>query len=295
MPDLAGIFPPIPTPFHADQSIAFDSLIGNLERLHQTPISGAVIGGSNGEFVLLDHDERVQVVQKAREAIPADKLLIAGSGTESTSSTIDLSLQMKAAGADALLIVTPSYYTNLMTANAFVHHYQRVAEEVKHPIMLYNVPANTRINLPLEAIEELASHPSIVGIKDSGGDIVRMASIVSRTPSGFQLLAGSASFFLPALSVGAVGCISALANLAPHKLVTILEEYTRGATQAAQAHQQEILAANAAVTALYGVPGLKAALDMQGYVGGAVREPLLPLSDEDRKNLRTILEEADIL
>jgi 4-hydroxy-2-oxoglutarate aldolase len=295
LPEFNAIFPPIPTPFNADHSIDYDGLIGNLELLNQTPVGGVVVGGSNGEFVLLDLDERVLVVQRAREAIPSDKLLIAGSGTESTGSTIELSLRMKDAGADALLIVTPSYYTNLMTVTAFVNHYQRVAEAVQHPILLYNVPANTRLNLQIEAVEELAKHPSIRGLKDSGGDIVRLASIVRRTPDEFQLLAGSASFFLPALSVGAVGCISALANLAPQRLVAIMEAFAAGNTEGAQLLQRNLLEANAAVTAIYGVPGLKAALDMMGYSGGAVREPLQPISDDDRQKLKIILEEADIL
>lgn len=263
--------------------------------MNQTGIRGYVVGGSNGEFVLLSHDERVDLVQSAREAIPSDRTLIAGSGTESTHSTIELSHRMKDAGADALIIVTPRYYANLMTAEAFVKYYQRVAEEVQHPILLYNVPANTRINLPLEAIEELAKHPMIMGIKDSGGDIVRIASIVERTAPDFQVLAGSASFFLPALAVGAVGCVSALANIAPQRLIDIMESYLAGAVDTAQSIQRSILDANAAVTAGYGVPGLKAALDMIGLYGGPVREPLRPLTDEGRQDLERVLKEAGIL
>jgi 4-hydroxy-2-oxoglutarate aldolase len=170
-----------------------------------------------------------------------------------------------------------------------------VAEEVQHPILLYNVPANTRINLPLEAIEELAKHPMIMGIKDSGGDIVRIASIVERTAPDFQVLAGSASFFLPALAVGAVGCVSALANIAPQRLIDIMESYLAGAVDTAQSIQRSILDANAAVTAGYGVPGLKAALDMIGLYGGPVREPLRPLTDEGRQDLERVLKEAGIL
>jgi hypothetical protein len=163
------------------------------------------VGGSNGEFVYLSVEERLEVVRAARAAIPRDRLLIAGSGMESTRQTIALSEGMAAAGADAVIVVTPSYYRGRMDALAYERHYRQVSQASAVPVLLYSVPANTGIELPAPAVIRLAAEPNIVGIKDSGGNISRIAGLVSDSPDGFQVLAGSASFFLAALTVGAVG------------------------------------------------------------------------------------------
>lgn len=294
-PDLAGVFPPIPTSFGEDESLALDALQQNLERWNREPLDGYVVGGSNGEFVLLNDEERVEVVGAAREVIPEDRLLIAGAGAQSTARTIALAQRMAEVGADALLVVTPNYYRGLMTAGVLVEHYQAVAEAAPVPLLLYNVPANTGLNIPLEAIVELAAHPMVIGTKDSSGDITRLAETVERTPEDFAVLAGSGGFLLPALAVGAVGVVAALANIAARPLADLIACFEAGKRDRARAIQARLLAPNRMLTAQYGVPGLKAALDMLGYYGGPVRGPLLPLAAEARQRLRDILLAADLL
>lgn len=291
---LTGVFPPIPTPFNSDGDIDFDRLQSNFERWNQQPLSGYVVGGSNGEFVSLTIKERVEMIRKSRAAIPADRLLIAGSGMESTRATLDLTDKMAQVGADAAIVVTPSYYKNMMTADALESHYRQVADASAVPIILYSVPANTGIDLPVEAVIGLADHPNVLGIKDSGGNVAKIGLMVHETPERFQVLAGSAGFMLGALAVGAVGVVAALANIAGGKLYELLEYFRAGKIPEASVIQKSLIEVNSAVTARFGVPGLKVAMDMLGFYGGPARAPLLSLTDEEKESLRQIVEKAKL-
>ena len=292
---LAGIFPPIPTPFQHDESLALEALRLNLCRWNQEPLFGYVVGGSNGEFVYLTPDERIKIVETAREEIPYGRLLIAGAAAESTGETIRITARMAEAGADAAIVVTPSYFKGQMTASVLEAHFGDVADASPIPVVLYSVPANTNIDLPASAIVPLAHHPNIIGLKDSGGDVAKLGTIIRDAPPGFQVLAGSASFLLGALAVGAVGAVSALANIAAGRLAELMEAYRRGDAEAARSLQLSLIEANRGVTSRFGVAGLKAAMDMLGYAGGPVRRPLRPLGEEDRQALRAVLIEAGLL
>ncbi len=196
---LAGIFPPIPTPFQADGEIDFAALERNLTRWNAQPLAGYVVGGSNGEFVFMTPDERVQVVHAVQELVPEDRLLIAGAAAESSRETIDITRRMAEAGAELAIVVTPHYFKNQMTAEALEHHYRLVADASPIPIILYSVPANTGIDLPVETVARLAEHPNVLGLKESGGDVTKIARMVRATGASFQILAGSAGFFLGSL------------------------------------------------------------------------------------------------
>ena len=293
---LSGIFPPIPTPFKADEEIAFDRLQFNLERWNKEPLSGHVVGGSNGEFVFLTLDERVEVVRHARQVVPRERLVIAGSGMESARQTIDLTRRMAQAGADVALIVTPNYYKACMSVAALIHYYRQVAEASPLPVMIYNVPANTGLDMPAQAVINLAQHPNIIGLKDSGGDVTKIGLMAHETrDADFQIVAGLAGFLLGALSVGAVGCVPALGNIAGARLAELLKAFQRGDVDTARAIQRPLIEANTAVTSRFGVPGLKAAMDLLGYYGGPVRSPLMPLSNEEQETLRRTLIKSGLL
>ena len=293
--NLAGIFPPIPTPFTDKGGIAFDQLSTNLSRWNEWPLGGYVVGGSNGEFVSQTFEERVAVVQAVRKEIPADHLLIAGAGMHSTQETVDLTHAMAAVGADIVLIVTPSYYKSRMDLRALRSHYHALAEASTVPVVLYNVPANTGLDMSADMVLELAQHPKIVGIKDSSGNMVKMGSVVHAAPEGFQVLAGSGSFFLPALAIGAVGLIAALVNIAAVDLARIQKLFCDGQISEARNLQLKLIETNSAVTSRFGVAGLKAALDLLGFYGGPVRPPLQPLLADELDELGTILERAGLL
>lgn len=292
---LAGIYPPITTPFNDDGALALAHLESNIERLNREPLAGYVVGGSNGEFVLLSVEERVEVVRTVCQVKSLGRLVIAGAGQESARETIGLARQMAAAGADLAIVVTPGYYKSKMTSSALQGFYTQVADASPIPVLIYNVPANTGIDMPAEAIIYLARHPNIVGMKDSSGNLAKMAFALREAPAGFQMLAGSAGFLLPALSVGAVGVVPALGNFAAAVLKDMMDRFQQGDTKGAKEIQLRVVEPNTAVTTRFGVPGLKAALDLLGYYGGPVRSPLQPLTDEERRTLSEILRRAGIL
>lgn len=291
---LGGVFPPIPTPFGADGEVAYDALTANLERWNMYDLAGYVVLGTNGEAVYLTPEEKVRILETARRAIPPGKLLIAGTGLESTRATIALTCQAADAGADAALVVTPHYYGGKMTPDALVRHFHAIADASPIPILIYNVPGNTHVDMDATAIARAAQHPNLVGIKDTSGNIVKLGDIVRLTPPGFQALAGSAGFFFAALALGAVGGVLALANIAPQQSIDLYRLFKAGRWDEAAELQRRMIPVNAAVTARFGIAGLKAALDLLGYYGGPVRPPLLDLPDSDRLTLCAILAEGGI-
>jgi 4-hydroxy-2-oxoglutarate aldolase len=289
-----GVYPPIPTPF-VDGEIAHDKLAENLAWWNQTDLAGYVVLGSNGETVYLSEAERAEVLSTARRAIPRDKLLIAGTGAESTRATIERTKAAAEAGADAALVLTPCYYKGQMTAEALRRHYFALADASPIPILIYNVPKFTGLDLSAETILELAQHPNIAGIKDSGGNVTKLGAVIGAAPDHFEVLAGSGGFFYPALVLGAVGGVLALANVAPDQCCQIYQATREGQHGQAQELQLRMIPLNAAVTARFGIPGLKAALDLLGYYGGEPRSPLSPLNSDQVEEIRRILKEAGLL
>lgn len=292
--DLRGVFTPIATPFEGDESLALKELRGNLARWNETPLSGYVVLGSNGEFRMLDEGERLTVLRAAREEIPQSKLMIAGTGEESTRQTIMRTRQAADIGADAAIIVNPSYYKGMMTPSVLARHYLVIAEASPIPIMLYNMPLATGIDMSRDTIIECSRHPNIVGMKDTSGNMPKMGEIINNVSEGFAVLAGSMSFFLPALAIGAVGGILALGNIAPAECMELYELATAGELDQARALHRRLLPVNQAITARWGLGGLKAALEMRGWYGGPPRSPLVPLGDAGRAELTAIIRGAGL-
>jgi len=201
-----GVFPPIPTPF-VDGEVAHDKLSENIVKWNQTGPAGYVVLGSNGENIYLSEAEKRAVIVTAREAIPSNKLLIVGTGRESTKLTIESTWTAADLGADGVLIVTPSYYKGQMTSEALYRHYISVAEASPIPIVIYNVPKFTGLNIAATLVARLAEHPKIVGIKDSAGDIDQLVDIIRLAPQDFEVLVGNAPAYYSALGVGAMGAI----------------------------------------------------------------------------------------
>lgn len=292
---LSGVFPPIPTPFNAAAEIAHRALVENLERWNQYDLAGYVVLGSNGEGVYLTAEEKTRVWETARHSIPAERLLIAGTGCESTRETIAMTSRAADAGADAVLVLTPHYYDAQMTPAALTRHFETIANRASVPVVLYNMPRFTHVDMDAVTVARLARHPNIVGIKDSSGNVGKLAQIAGTVTPDFHLLAGSAGFFFPALAIGAAGGVMALANIAPQALIDLYNLFRRGDWRTAATLQRRLVPVNRAVTADFGVPGLKAALDMVGYYGGPVRSPLQPLSDSDVQSLRDTLVKGHVL
>jgi 4-hydroxy-2-oxoglutarate aldolase len=291
---LSGVFPPVPTVFSDDGALAVDGLAMNLEFLSGYEMTGFVVLGSNGEAVHLTDSETITVLEAARAAIHSDRLMIAGTGRFSTRQTIEISQRAAQVGADAALVLPPCYYRGRMTREVLVNHFHSVADAVQIPVIVYNMPANTGIDLGAETVLEIADHDNIRGIKDSGGNVTKLAEIKQHADPEFSVLAGSAGFLVPALVAGASGGVMALANIAPQLCVDMYAAAERGDWAEAGRLQRRLVRANTAVTGKWGVAGLKAALDMQGRCGGIPRLPLTPLGNEQRNELRAILLEAGI-
>jgi 4-hydroxy-2-oxoglutarate aldolase len=277
---FSGIFTPIATPFRDDGTINDVALRSNVARWMTTSLTGLVVLGSNGEASSLDDDEADRIVDIVREGVPQDRPLIAGTGRESTRATIAATRRAAAAGIDAALVRTPSFFKPQMTSDAFVRHYTDVADASPIPVLLYNVSLYTGVNLLPDAVERLARHPNIVGMKESGGDIAQIAEFVSRTPDEFTVLAGSATTLFSSLCAGCDGAILALASLVPDDCLRMVALVRDRRIDEARALQRRLLPLARSVGGSYGVPGLKAALDLMGYVGGVPRPPLRPVTSE---------------
>ncbi|KAM5271431.1 4-hydroxy-2-oxoglutarate aldolase, mitochondrial isoform 1-T1 [Ctenodactylus gundi] len=285
--DIAGIYPPVTTPFTATAEVDYGKLEENLHKLGTFPFRGFVAQGSTGEFPFLTSSERLEVVSRVRQVMPKDKLLIAGSGCESTQATVEMTLSMAQVGADAALVVTPFYYRGRMNSAALIHHYTKVADLSPIPVVLYSVPANTGLDLPIDAVVTLSQHPNIVGMKESGGDITRIGLIVHKTrKQDFQVLAGSAGFLMASYALGAVGGVCGLANVLGAQVCQLERLCLTGQWEAAQKLQLRLIEPNTAVTRRFGIPGMKKAMDWFGFYGGPCRSPLKELSFTDEEALR---------
>jgi len=280
MKPFAGIYTPIATPFRDDGAVDERALADNVSRWMTTPLTGLVVLGSNGEAASLEDAEADRVVEIVRAGVPASRPLIAGTGRESTRATIAATRRVAAAGADAALVRTPSFFKPQMTTDAFVRHFTEVADASPVPVLLYNVTLYTGVNLLPDAVERLAVHPNIVAIKESGSDIGQIAEYVARTPDDFTVLAGSATTLVHALCAGCDGAILALASLAPAECVSIATLVREKRLEEATALQRRVMPLARSIGTTYGVPGLKAALELKGYAGGPPRPPLRPVSSE---------------
>jgi 4-hydroxy-2-oxoglutarate aldolase len=278
---FAGIFTPIVTPFRQDDTVDEAGLRANVARWMRSPLAGLVVLGSNGEAPQLDDAEADRVVSIVREGVPRDRVLLAGTGRESTRATIAATKRAASTGVDAVLVRTPSFFKPQMTTDVFVRHYTEVADASPVPVLLYNVTMFTGVNLAPEAVERLAPHPNIVGMKESGSDIAQIAEycgvrLKAQATRDFTVLAGSATTLFHALCAGCDGAILALAGVVPDECVRLQTLVREGRLDEARMLQLRLTPLARSVGGTYGVPGLKAALELMGFAAGPPRPPLRP-------------------
>ncbi len=286
-----GIYPPLPTFFNEQDELDLVTLRRHIQRLAETGVAGYVLMGTNGEAVHLTSEERAQIIETAREVVRENTPLLAGCGEQSTRATIVNCEQAARYGADMALVLPPFYFKSRMDSHALIAHYHAVADNSPLPVVIYNMPASAGgLDLDAATICTLAEHHNIIGVKDSAGNIVKLAQVSSETPSRFRVFAGSAGYLLPALAVGAVGAVAALANIFPHEVCQLHQLFIAGKLEEARFLQARLVPANTAVTVTYSVPGLKAALELTAGYGGRPRSPLLPLTEQERKQLAEILQ-----
>jgi 4-hydroxy-2-oxoglutarate aldolase len=289
-----GIYPPLPTFFDEEEELDLETLRRHIQRLAEAGIAGYVVMGTNGEAVHLSPDEREQIIETVRDVGGENMPLLAGCGEQSTRATIANCKQAARTGADIALVLPPFYFKSRMDSRALIAHYRAIADNSALPVVIYNMPASTGgLDLDVATICTLAEHPNIIGVKDSAGNMAKLAQIYSETPSRFRVFAGSAGYLLPALAVGAAGAVAALANIFPREVCRLHELFIDGKTEEARILQARLAPANTAVTATYSVPGLKAALELTAGYGGRPRSPLLPLTEQERKQLAEILRRVE--
>ena len=295
--DLSGTFLPVTTPFDPVTGdidvVAFRS---NLRRWFENPLSGILIAGSTGESVFLDEEERATLIEAAADVVPQDKVVIAGTGSESTRHTIRLTQQAADAGADAVLVSPPAYFKGAMTSAVLAKHFKAVADASPVPVMIYQVPLRlSTLEFSTATIDELSQYPNIVGIKDSRGKLELVAELVEHSADDFQVLVGSGAILYGALEVGAVGGIVAVGLMAAAEAAEVSVAFAEGRTADAGRAQERIAPVHQQIVGGMGVPGVKAALDLLGLHGGEPRAPLEPAPEARIEEIRGILESADLL
>jgi 4-hydroxy-2-oxoglutarate aldolase len=292
--NFAGVFVPATTPFRGDD-VAADRLAANLRAWSGTPLAGFVVLGATGELPMLSDAERDRVLVAAREAIPRERTLIAGTGAHSTLHAIRQARRAAEIGADAALVITPHALHEGFGPAAQVRHYLAVAEASPVPVMIDNDPANTGVNLDAATVATIAGHPNVCGITDSSGHIPQAAHVIDQTPKGFHVLVGSAAALLSSLAIGSSGGVLALALIAARELCEVHRLASEGRWDEARALAARMLTADRGVAGRYGIGGLKAALDLQGLYGGPCRAPLATPDGDAIEDIKEVLATAGLL
>lgn len=294
--DIHGVLPPLITPFSESGSVDFEAFGRNIERMNDTGLCGYLVLGSNGETPYIDEKDKIELVRLCAKKAAPGKLIMAGTGLESTSSTVELTRRAADAGAQCALVLTPSYYHEQMGDDAQIAYFTAVADQSPIPILIYNVTKFTHINISPAAVSRVSQHPNIIGMKDSSGNI---AGLIGYMTAGldpeFNLMVGTASAWYPALCIGVRGAVMALANCCPRECVQVQTLYGEGKYTEALALYKRMLPVNACVTGKLGVPALKHACDCLGFEGGHPKSPLLPLTEEQRGQVEGILHRAQVL
>jgi len=292
--NLRKVLLPITTPFRSEL-VDHDALRANLDRWASAGIGGYVVLGSTGERVHLDEREYLDTVETARAAVAQSSTFIVGAGQQSTRGTINEIKKAAAAGADAVLVITPNYYRSAITQATLVTYYTAVADASPVPLLLYSMPALTGIKIEPETVAQLSQHPNIAGVKDSSNDVAGLKQTVDLCPAEFAVMTGNGTVFLEALEAGATGAILAVGCVVPELCSEIFRLFSAGELDPARLLQQKLTPLAVAVTTRFGIGGLKAALELAGYRGGDVRAPLQPPSESARAEIADLLNSARAL
>ncbi|MGB7926254.1 MAG: dihydrodipicolinate synthase family protein [Pyrinomonadaceae bacterium] len=292
---LRGILLPFPTPFDRDESVDLKALRANIERWNGEGVSGYAALGSTGERAHLEERECLEVIEAAREVVPEGMTFVVGAGQQGTRATANEVRRFAAAGADAVLVITPHFYRGAMTQTALAAHYMAVADAATVPVILYSMPDFTGVVIAPETVARLSEHGNIIGIKDSSGDLINLAETLRLVPDGFAVMTGNGALLYAALSAGAQGAILAVGCVAARLCVEIYRAVEKGDYGRAREMQRGLTPLARAVTVRYGIGGLKAALDLLGFAGGEARGPLSAASREARDEIARLLEENGLM
>lgn len=278
------------TPMNADGSVNFGRLKTLVNDQIENSIDALVICGTTGEKSTLRYDEHLRVIEEAVKAANGRVPIIAGTGSNDTVYSVELCDDAASVGADAFLMVTPYY--NKTSQAGLVAHYNYIADRVNKPIILYNVPSRTGVNIKAETYKELSKHQNIVATKEASGDLSLVAEIKYLCGDDLDIYSGNDDQTVPIMSLGGIGIISVLSNIAPKVMHDICELYLNGYTQAAlELHLKHIGLMNSMFCDVNPIP-VKEAMNMLGLDIGPCRMPLYPTSDANKNLLKEKLTEC---
>ena len=292
---FGGVMGPMVTPFKADESLDIPGFEQNVRGHIAAGLHGVLVAGSTGEAALLSDDERRTLTEAARKLVPSDRILLVGTGAESTRHCIARCRDAASSGADGVLVVAPHYYSSSMSPAALKAHFTRVADESPVPVLLYNIPKYMHFRLEPDLIAELSKHENIRGMKDSAGDMTYFARYAESNGDTFDVMTGHGGTFATALSLGARGGILAVALFAAELALEVWHAHNDQRTADAEAAQKPLVPMAAEIVARMGVPGVKAAMDRVGLVGGYVRLPLLPVPSADISVIQELVRESTLV
>ncbi|MCZ7399547.1 MAG: 4-hydroxy-tetrahydrodipicolinate synthase [Candidatus Methanoperedens sp.] len=289
---IKGVLPALITPFTKDNKIDKQGFKQNIGFLIENGVSGIVPCGTTGEPATLSIKEHEQVIEIAVECSTVP--VVAGTGSNNTTEAIELTRFAKDAGADAALLITPYY--NKPNDRGMLAHFKKIANEVDIPMIVYNVPSRTGINLKPEIVAELAKESNIVGIKEASGNLDQVTRIIEMTQDeDFVVLSGDDGLTLPIMALGGAGVISVIANIAPKLTVSMVEAFQRGDMDEARRLHLALAPLIRAVFLETNPIPIKKAVELIGLPAGHLRLPLAPMSEDNERKLKTALNNLNLI
>ncbi|MBE6805909.1 MAG: 4-hydroxy-tetrahydrodipicolinate synthase [Clostridia bacterium] len=290
---FTGVATALVTPMFSDGTVNYEALDTIIEDQIQKGVDALVICGTTGEAATLNHEDHVKVIAAAVKKTAGRIPIIAGTGSNDTAYSVELSNEALAVGADALLLVTPYY--NKTSQAGLIAHYTYIADRVDAPIILYNVPSRTGVNILPETYAQLAKHPNIVAAKEANGDIASVIKTRALCGDNLDIYSGNDDQIIPIMSVGGIGVISVLSNVAPTETHNMCQLYLDGKVkEAADMQIKYIDLINALFSDVNPIP-VKEAMDIMGYEVGPCRLPLVKMSDAKHEALKAELKKVNLI
>jgi 4-hydroxy-2-oxoglutarate aldolase len=290
---ISGVLAPVTTPFDEKGNVLLNKMASNIQKLNQTRLRGYWVLGTNGEARGLSMAEQKEVLKIVVKTASPDKVIMAGTGSESTNLSIELCHQAAELGAHFGFLLHPYYFSQRMSNQALINYFTQVAEKSPIPVLLYNNPGVTTINISTTVIREVSSHPNIVGMKDSSAG--NLSAYILNARPGFCILAGSVEFFFTGLLMGATGGSLAWADPFPEQCCKLYDLGVAGKLEEGRALQYQLMDLSQKIHGKFGIPGLKAAMDFAGFYGGPARSPLAPLTAEEKAEIKERLAASESL
>jgi 4-hydroxy-2-oxoglutarate aldolase len=293
--NLMGVFAPITTPFDEKGEVAYNKLIDNMKFYAKSGLKGYLALGSNGENKSLTTEEKTKVLDTIIKHKGTNQFVMAGCIFESTKETIEFAKIAERLGSDFITLLPPSYFKKEMTDGVLFRYFSDVANNVKKPCLVYNAPqfcGGTVLSVSL--IKDLAKHPNIIGVKDSS-NAANIESYLFAVRDSFNVIPGSANFFMNALFMGANGGVISLANIFPDMTCQLYDLVVAKKYEEAFKLNEKVIQTNKSVSGTGGVAAVKYAMDLAGLHGGNPRLPLLPLGDDVKKKIEDYLKKEGLI